>query len=322
MHTKSIDESKPLEATMQNIQHKADVITFNSRSVTQSLDFGRLETKFLEIQPQAPDGNDEIASPPRHDTDHALVWAGERTGPFNGAACELTVASLFECPKYTTLSYSLGDQSNTQPIMLDGEIRQVTASLEVALRELQRRGVHIAWVYALCINLDNNYEKVYQLSQMRKIFSKASKVIVWLGPAADASDIAMQALSVGDNSDDDSDDSVYALSAAENEDGIVRRSVAIANLLDRPYWQRVWIIQEIAKASVVEVWCGSKTLTWDVFFTGVQRWWHTAKHHANGLDYPVFTLKFFCMPKNRAEDELPACSWVLQWCVLSMRRPR
>lgn len=244
---------------------------------TQSLDFGRLETRFLGIDAEVIGEDNESTNSPEHRLRNRNDSGIKGSHAWTGVACRLSTFSLFECPEYVALSYSWGNQYLTRPIMLNGFPKHVTASLEVALRELRRRRVPTAWVDALCIDADNSYEKVCQLSQMSKIFSKASKVVVWLGPAAD-----------------DSDDAMNALSAGKNGDEAIRHGVAIAKLLERPYWQRVWIIQEIAKASVVEVWCGPKTLTWNVFFTGVQRWWKTQGHHRGGLHHPIFTLKYFC----------------------------
>lgn len=38
----------------------------------------------------------------------------------------------------------------------------------------------------------------------------------------------------------------------------------------RPYWSRLWIIQEILSASSVDVLCGSRGLHWDEFWAGMQ----------------------------------------------------
>jgi hypothetical protein len=224
----------------------------------QALDFGRLETRFLRIEPSA-------ASPSLPTEASARV------------SCELEIRSLYECPKYTALSYSWGDTSSLQSIILEGRITQVIASREEALKELAARGVKVAWVDALCIDQENKHEKGYQLRHMGTIFSQAAKVVAWLGATAEDSDNAMQALATMCETDD-----------------VDRHGHAIARLLKRQYWQRVWIIQELAKASSVEVWCGTQMLTWDTFVKGAQKWLSTSKLWASDYDHPVFTIKHFC----------------------------
>jgi hypothetical protein len=239
-----------------NLAHSGD---FRHRNPVQpysaqTLDFGRHETRFLSV--------DSIPPVPR-------VPAR--------ISCDLTVRSLFECPEYIALSYSWGNHGSTRPILLDGVTTDVTASLEAALTELAARRVKAVWVDALCIDQKNNYEKVYQLRHMGTIFSQAVKVFAWLGPAAEDSDNAME-----------------ALSKMREVDDVDCHSPAIMQLLKRQYWERVWIIQELAKASSVEIWCGTQMLPWHTFIEGVQEWWSTSKLRVGDFDHPVFTLKHFC----------------------------
>jgi hypothetical protein len=224
----------------------------------QALNFGRLETRFLTIGPSPPSSN--------LPTEEAIQ-----------VSCELGIRSLYECPEYIALSYHWGDHKSTRPILLEGRIIQVTTSLEAALQELIARGVTVVWVDALCIDQGNDYRKVFQLRQMGTIFSKAKKVIAWLGPAAEDSDNAMQ-----------------ALKTMHESDGAGRHDAAIAQLLKRQYWDRVWIIQELAKALRAEVWCGIRMLVWHNFFMGAQKWLSTSELWASDIDHPILTLKYFC----------------------------
>jgi hypothetical protein len=230
----------------------------------QALDFGRLETRFLTIGPSPPSFSPSTAESIR-------------------VSCELGIRSLYKCPKYIALSYSWGEHGSTRPVLLDGRIIQVTTSLEVALQELIARGVTIVWVDALCIDQGNDYEKVYQLRHMGTIFSKAKKVIAWLGPAAEDSDNAMQ-----------------ALETIREFDDAGRHDAAILQLLKRPYWVRVWIIQELAKASRAEVWCGKRMLSWRTFFKCAQKWLSTSELWASDFDHPILTLKYFCNEERKS----------------------
>ena len=215
------------------------------RGFATSLDFRRFQTRFLSIMP-------------------------ERSAELS---CELRIESLIKHPEYVALSYHWGDQTPTRRIFLDSRATKVTASLEAALKALRASGVRIAWVDALCINQPDEYEKVYQLRQMGLIFSKAAKVVAWLGPAANDSDNAMQALATMQFSD--------------------RNRLAITYLLQRPYWDRAWVIQELARAATVEVWCGSTMLQWDVFIQGAKRWWSYQRIRVGDFDHPVMVLQYF-----------------------------
>lgn len=36
---------------------------------------------------------------------------------------------------------------------------------------------------------------------------------------------------------------------------------ALVDIFNRPYWSRIWIIQELLLASVVQFWCGQLTIS-------------------------------------------------------------
>jgi hypothetical protein len=54
----------------------------------------------------------------------------------------------------------------------------------------------ILWIDAVCINQGDNEEKLHQIQTMARIYSVASRVLVWLGEAADDSDEAIDALRI------------------------------------------------------------------------------------------------------------------------------
>lgn len=69
----------------------------------------------------------------------------------------------------------------------------VTENLEIALRHLRLPDKALTlWVDALCIDQSDEMEKTEQVQQMREIYSRATLVLAWLGPAAGYSDIAME----------------------------------------------------------------------------------------------------------------------------------
>lgn len=78
---------------------------------------------------------------------------------------------------------------------VNGELKSkgVTSNLEEALRQFRHHSsVRIFWVDALCINQDaTSTEKKVQIPKMGQIYANAKNVVVWLGPEADGSALAM-----------------------------------------------------------------------------------------------------------------------------------
>jgi len=100
------------------------------------------------------------------------------------------------------------------------------------------------WIDQICIDQSTTNERNHQVRLMSRIFSQAYQVLVWLGPAADGSDQAMDAISSRQYS-------VIQIYLAE-----------IQNLFQRPYWYRLWILQEVIMARQAAVLCGSKMFPW------------------------------------------------------------
>lgn len=92
---------------------------------------------------------------------------------------------------------------------------------------------------------------------MREIYEKAREVIIWLGPESDDSAYAMAAIKSIDQS------WAKRTSPPAEELGLAAPSLdnralwAISQLLCRPWWRRVWIIQEATCDGTTYLKCGN-----------------------------------------------------------------
>ena len=86
---------------------------------------------------------------------------------------------------------------------------------------------------------------------MAEIYERASQVLVWLGPAYEDSDVVMKGLPKMQNS-------------AQTVDG-VSWGLALGGLCSRPYWQRLWVFQELKLARAKSIMCGSRLVAWQHF---------------------------------------------------------
>jgi hypothetical protein len=88
---------------------------------------------------------------------------------------------LEEEPEYETLSYVWGDPTVTKPIILDGEIFEVTTNLESALRHIRKSWPRLLWVDAVCINQTDHLEKAHQINLMGNLYRKSRRGLIWFG---------------------------------------------------------------------------------------------------------------------------------------------
>ncbi|KAM0801848.1 heterokaryon incompatibility, partial [Usnea florida] len=143
---------------------------------------------------------------------------------------------------YSALSYCWGSQDRTRPIICDNASFRVTANLESALKRL--RATDIArdfWIDQICIDQENLTEKSQQLSLIGAIYQRSNKLLVWLGDEGDDNgDLTQQGR---ENINVDQLKS-HGLPSAKDTAWQDLRS-----LLSRPWFSRIWTIQEAAFAT-------------------------------------------------------------------------
>ncbi|KAF2273044.1 uncharacterized protein EI97DRAFT_436470 [Westerdykella ornata] len=152
--------------------------------------------------------------------------------------CRLRVAAIETDPVYDALSYMWGDPSPTGKIILDGEAFPVTGSLENALRHVRLRdSVRCLWADAVCINQGDVKERGNQVHLMKDIYSRSKTVRVWIDvdlPPENASIRKLFTLQLQGAVDQLGDDPEFWK--------------PLLPLLLNPYWDRLWIQQELVFA--------------------------------------------------------------------------
>ncbi|KAK0707277.1 heterokaryon incompatibility protein-domain-containing protein [Lasiosphaeris hirsuta] len=157
---------------------------------------------------------------------------------------------------YEALSYCWGNSDKPNRISIGDRYLPITASLYAALLRLRDRFIgRVMWVDAICINQADVEERGHQVRSMAEIYSKANRVVVWLGEAeAHDHDTFKAILAAGDKSSN--------LPGEKHE--------AIHALLNRPWFRRIWVLQEVAAARNVRIMCGSAEVDGYGFCLGLE----------------------------------------------------
>lgn len=225
------------------------------------------------------------------------------------------------------------------PIILDGAVFLVTRNLRTALRHLCKElSGSLVWIDAICINQFDDEEKSWQVEMMSAIYATAERVLVWLGPAAGRSDYLMDKLEalgeegarrgIGLLSEDDisevrtsvanvvagqerlsSDDSIEAWIARFSLNDTQESKLPLQPLLElmgRPWWQRVWVVQELTVARRAVFACGAKRIPVEILDAALKValcFWHaTIVLMASFADLDIipniFTAKSRRLPPN------------------------
>jgi hypothetical protein len=221
-----------------------------------------------------------------------------------GVYCTLEKISLIDPGPYIALSYCWGDASDTIPITVNDVKVGVTVNLEAALRHLtKKRSVRI-WVDALCINQNDRLERGLQIRSMRQIYAKATMVVAWVGSASADSTNAIRLLKAQEPRDLLQEDK----GGLEVEPRCEARSQShppqiLDNFFDRPYWKRVWIIQELAVASHLSIQCGYKTISWEELLNADAIYQIADKEGSNFGDSYSYVKRILAFRRKVSENE-------------------
>ncbi|KAK6826671.1 hypothetical protein RU639_004778 [Aspergillus parasiticus] len=164
---------------------------------------------------------------------------------------------------YEALSYVWGSENTPQSILIDGQTLSVTENLYTALLYLRKRQLErLLWIDAICINQRDEDEKAQQIQFMPMIYGQATQVIVWLGETADQSDKALETIRLTAD-DEPSEDKPTDIQQELNHTAIVR-------LLERPWFRRIWVLQEVYAAQDILVLCGGVKIHGYTFSSGLK----------------------------------------------------
>jgi hypothetical protein len=240
--------------------------------------------------------------------------------------CKLRHAYLSKKPKYECLSYVWGKEEGGTDIKLEGTSFRVFENCEAALRRLRNLATsRTVWIDAICINQTDNDEKGAQVRRMQDIYQHAQQVCVWLGELTEGGIVGVKSiqgnLTMGWHMwQVDRKFGKPTLSAREslkssiswqNRSSLVQEQELgeVNEILDRPWFTRVWIMQEAVLARKLVLICGPETMAWDRVGTVIQRSWITRG----------FTKSFGMSvnPRNQFQDKTyqTICHFREKWAV-------
>jgi hypothetical protein len=190
--------------------------------------------------------------------------------PEDALTCSLFMTKLEEAPSYEAISYVWGlPDTGSCTMKCEDDALQITNNLHGALRRMRKDSEErVLWADAVCIDQKNLLERGHQVDLMGRIFQSASRVLIWLGEDTDGNaEIAVSLImelnqyfgkhylelgNIGDVPLITPDSPLLELSKWH----------AIEHLLDRPWFSRVWVLQEVGLAATAVAFCGNSRIDW------------------------------------------------------------
>ena len=176
--------------------------------------------------------------------------------------------------KYDALSYVWGSKSDAVTIKCDNRPLLITQNLHKALVQLREDGLNIPiWVDAVCIDQQNLDERARQVRLMRQIYSQAEIVYIWIGEETANTEAGVELLhrtakAVQDLSHDLTATTSYPeLKAMHLPDMFDSTWKAVAEIITRQWFGRVWVIQEMTVARKCIFICGRLKIEYEAVRT-------------------------------------------------------
>ena len=227
-----------------------------------------------------------------------VLSPGMPDDPLHGA---LETLSTNERPRYKAISYAWGDPVFPHTLYLPQGQLYITESLHGALRRFrdELKPVRL-WADAVCIAQNTVREKNHQVSIMDQIFERAEEVLIWLGEALESDCLASFALRIMDSDELGLAWGGVSLEMVEENQKFVSelfqsfpssavdvlcphcRSLVespaqdLFNVLGlfwaRPWFSRLWVIQEAALAASKTFFYGSHSIAAHSLYRAAQNY--------------------------------------------------
>lgn len=221
--------------------------------------------------------------------------------------CETGIYPIDGSTYYGALSYTWGDPNDTVPIILDEQVFEITRNLHQFLLRQRKNQAQagqsggLIWVDAICINQRNIPERNAAVRRMKDVYGRAKLILIWLGPEENDSALAMDTLlavykttekfkerdgwtSLAEAFDENNECAQETRKHFLSDDGAAlcrRRLSAVIALVRRPWWSRIWIVQECtARIDHLKkiFMCGNHWAHWSVVIVGMLYVGHHLRH--------------------------------------------
>ncbi|KAH8783854.1 heterokaryon incompatibility protein-domain-containing protein [Hyaloscypha sp. PMI_1271] len=165
--------------------------------------------------------------------------------------CTLDHVSLSSKSDFEALSYVWGPDDLYASILINGELFSIRRNLWSGMvNSITVDKPLTIWIDAICINQDDIIERGAQVQIMGEIYQTAWRLRIWLGEHSSNTIPAMEN---------------FSLDALVDGGIKLRCRKGILEICQRPYWRRLWVIQEAVLGSEPIIHCGASVLEWAKF---------------------------------------------------------
>jgi hypothetical protein len=206
--------------------------------------------------------------------------------------CQLRIVTMEVVPPYEAMSYTWGSPDDKREIFCGGMKVKIPTNLRDVLRRVRDFWkVKCVWADAICINQSDKKEVGHQVRQMASIYSAAERVVVWLGLGnpfkgwVQHEDISARMRHCCEHVQRSIDlESRWGTVTIRGDFDSHPFLIAWGNLCQRPWFRRLWVVQEVGLAKAVLALFGDEQ---EMDFDDLIRLSHTL-----GIEHPTFASHY------------------------------
>ncbi|KAK8101395.1 hypothetical protein PG999_011769 [Apiospora kogelbergensis] len=226
------------------------------------------------IEPRSVKPHRSVLPPIRPQSEIRILHLQHGASFVDPIVCDVSAQDLrslhhddYEAVSYTWADAS-GDATRCRTITVGGQPLAVTASCETVLRRLRRQfSSRRLWIDAVCIDQQNVEERGCQVRLMPRIYSGAKAVQIYVGELTPPSQAFLESLLLanGESHGDGDSHHVGRSNSGHSYKGVHPN---LMEFVSRPYFRRVWILQEVALARKATLICGNISIPWSQVSSG------------------------------------------------------
>ncbi|KAF2690803.1 hypothetical protein K458DRAFT_63191 [Lentithecium fluviatile CBS 122367] len=185
-------------------------------------------------------------------------------------------------PEFEAISYAWGQEEADATIICNGLPFLVTPNVVSVLKALLHRpeSLRVLWLDSICIDQSSIPERNIQVPRMRSIYRQATKVWVWLGEGSLEVNLAFEFLHEVTRGLEHLKECDYVFTSEiwEEPRKLFHARICetrgyhdpvdtnfIVDLLNLPWFQRTWTVQELVLAREAVFLLGTKSIRWKLF---------------------------------------------------------
>ncbi|KAK2767777.1 hypothetical protein FQN54_003936 [Arachnomyces sp. PD_36] len=185
---------------------------------------------------------------------------------------EIEAYDMDDCPAYRAISHAWDrTHDSTRPFLCNGESFAVGEDVHSALNciYLARGSTLKVWIDKVCINQEDNVEKAAQVAMMGDIYARAAEVIIYLGPSVNDSDFLIDGMPELAKWMKDLLEAGMSRLPFEHVPRLAETTArllrALGHMYARPWFTRVWVVQEVLLPRSRIFLCGRRQFDWELF---------------------------------------------------------